>query len=84
MQKWKVTQLIVLEMFGSDRYSFHYPTVNFPNMCTICGEKAEAYVPLDARGRIITKTTYTVARRLDKIAFAEMRFRIPLCNRPRQ
>ena len=80
MQKWKVTQLIVLEMLGSDRYFFHYPTVNMPNMCAICGQNAVTSVPLEVRGRKITKTTYTVARRLDKIAFAEMRFRIPLCK----
>lgn len=80
MQTWKVTQLIVLEKLGGDKYFFRYPTVNLPNMCALCGEKAETYVPLDVRGRKIINTTYTISRRLDKIAFAEMRFRIPLCN----
>ncbi len=79
MRIWKVTELIVLELLGNARYSFHYPTVNFPNMCAICGQKAETSVPLEVKGRIITNTTYTIARRLDKIAFADMRFQIPLC-----
>lgn len=80
MQIWKVTQLIVLELLGGDQYRYHYPTVFLPNVCAICGQKADTHVPLKARGRIVTNTTYTIARRVDKLAFASMQFQIPLCN----
>jgi hypothetical protein len=80
MPEWKVTQFIYLDVFSNGTYSFHYPAVVFPNVCAICGRKAENSEPLAVQKSKTLSTTYSIATRRDTFALARMTFRIPICT----